>query len=310
MVKIFKELQVIRTPDREKIIYWKIAKSFKWLNTYIFRIGVAKESLGDFETVGDTDHCLFFDTEKRLYGENSDLWYRVQIVDTTDDSVVVSSIPVQMQGALSGKAFKLAKRMLQQFYLKLRKGGAQHGFFLKRKMWGDPCPSCVDFDVESVVNGHCPICYGTGIVGGYHTGLPLWIQTSVAQHDRSRSVIGTADTVQLQGECAAYPFINPYDVWLDGRTGERFLVTAVKNVLELERKPVTLVLGLTRIAETSSIMDVPIKATPEEPVVVENISSMLKEALVDYMPDTRDTVLSTETNPVEDWRQATIGGDY
>jgi hypothetical protein len=308
----FYMIQVLRTPDRRKVVYWRLAEDFNWKDNYTFRVGVSLESGGVFEPLGQTDNCLFFDDEQRLYGKNSDLWYQVQVIDKSSEYVYVTSKPAQLQGALSDKAFKIAKRMTKQFQHKLRKGGAQPGFFLKRKVWGTACPSCVDFDVETVVNSHCPVCFGTGIMGGYHEEVPLWIRTSVAQQSRSKTVSGSADATQIAGECIAYPFISPYDVWLDDRTGERFLITEVKNVLELERKPVTVQLVMSRIAETSAVMDVPVKDDEAEDFVLRDLSSCMEDAMVEYVPDLRDEFIDapSDTLNTDDWRIGAQGDNY
>ena len=313
------------TPDNVKSIYWRMSRKFdpggRDLNFYV---DISDESLGDWTTLNPdipvTDNCVYQDMEQRRYNMVSDIWYRVRLVLSDPEGILEDeeeiSVPAQLQGSLSDRAFLLGRAMLSGFYKDLRKGGGQQGFLMKKKIWGDKCPECTGFDLETVINGHCPVCYGTGIVGGYYEGIEFWIKPSTVQsRARTESPIGTMDDYSITAECAAYPWIDADDIWMDAKTGERFLVKAISHVSELERKPIILKLQLDRLAATDISREIPVVQTapPEDPEVfeTEDYNSGETEPLTEKFPvaDT-DVVKSDIASEDRGWRRGLNTEDW
>ena len=314
----FYSVEAIATPDNVKSVYWRMAHDFVTKGRDLsFFIDVAEESLGDWRELNTgapvIDKCVYIDTEKHRYNMVSDIWYRVRAVLTDpagiEPDVVLESMPTQLQGALTDRAYLVAKAIIRSMYKKLKKGGGQQGFLLKRKIWGDRCPTCTDFDVETVLNAHCSICFGTGIVGGYHEGIEFWLLPSVVKgRQRKISEIGTQDDYDISGECVAYPWIDADDVWVDAKTNERFLITGVSHVMEMERKPVIYNLALTKIANTDVALEIPI-ADPAETFENENEVTGSVDPIEDKFPVTDTEVVKSDLSSGDKgWRRG-LGGD-
>lgn len=314
----FHSVSALATPDNVKSIYWRLSSNFKPRGLSMeFHVDVADSSLADWleiTTAPIVDACVYIDKEKRRYNMVSDIWYRVRLILKDPAGVIpdktLESTPAQLNGSLTDKAWLLGRAVIMSFYKNMKKGGGQQGFFLKRRIWGDRCPECVDFDVENVVNGHCRVCYGTGIVGGYHPGIPFWVMPSTVQ-GRSRKVgsSGVADDYGLSAECAAYPWIDSYDIWVDAKSNERFLIKTVSHVLEFERKPVVLALSMVKIANTDIALDIPVAAAGE---TFENINEVSGEVsdIVDKFPVTSDEVVSSKDTSDLGWRAGLKSEDW
>lgn len=316
----FYSVQALATPDNTKSVYWRMAQGFNPKNWDVeYYVDVAEESLGDWQELNTgapiTDSCVYIDTTKYRYGMTSDIWYRVRAILSDPDSllpdVVSESVPAQLQGALTDRAYLVAKSVVCGMYYKLKKGGGQQGFLLKKKIWGEKCPNCTDFDVESVLNGHCQICYGTGIIGGFHEGIEFWIMPeTVKSRGRTQSPVGVQNEYSFNAECVAYPWMDKYDVWVDAKTNERFLIEKIGHKIELERKPIILTLQLVKISNTDVTMDVPI-ADPDEEFLNENAETEAVNPLFDKFPvEDTEVIVSDSASVDRGWRRGLEGDDW
>jgi hypothetical protein len=316
----FYSVQALATPDNTKSVYWRMAGDFNPKGRDMeFYVDVAEESLGDWTELNTgspiTDGCVFVDTTKYRYGMTSDTWYRVRLIlkdpAQIEPDVVIESVPAQLMGALSDRAYLVGRAILDGMYTKLKKGGGQQGFLLKKKIWGDRCPTCTDYDVETVLNGHCPVCYGTGIVGGYHEGIEFWIMPGTVQtRGRTESPIGVQNEYDITAQCAAYPWLDKHDVWVDAKTNERFLIEKISHQVELERKPIILNIQLAKISNTDVTMDVPIADETEE-FVNENYVTEEVNTIPDKFPVTDDEVIKSDiASEDRGWRRGLEGDDW
>lgn len=316
----FHSVQAINTPDGVKTVYWRMSESFHTEGRdLLFYVDCSEESLGDWIPLNSedpvTDGCIYVDTLTHKFNMVSDVWYRVRAVlrDSSgqEPDKVIESIPTQITGALSDRAYSAGRVIMQSFYKTLKKGGGQQGFLLKRKLWGERCPECTDFDVETIINAHCHICYGTGIVGGYHEGIEFWVMPSVVSgRQRQPSPIGITDDYGISAQCAAYPWIDAGDVWIDAKTGERFVIKAVSHVAELERKPLILSLSLVKVSNTDILMDTPV-AEESETFENENEVTGVTEPVAEKFPVTDNEVIkSDEASSDRGWRRGLKGDDW
>ena len=314
----FSSVRALATPDGVVSVFWQMSRDFHPGDRDLsFLVDVSGSSLGDWVSLTPSplvDVCVFVDGSKRRFGMVSDVWYRVRAV-LSDPSGVrppeeLESSPAQLNGALTDRGWKIASAMVRSFYKTLKKGGGQQGFFLKRRVWGNKCPNCVDFDVESVVNVHCPICYGTGIVGGYYQGIPFWVMPSLASpRSREETKDGVSDDYGLSAECVAYPWVDAYDIWVDARSNERFVVKSVANTSEIERKPVIFRLSMVKMAFTDIAMTIPVAAASETFETVDSVSHT-REPLVGAYPNKATESIESSSNIDNGWRTGLKSEDW
>lgn len=217
-----------------------------------------------------------------------------------------TSLPEQELGVIHKENLLIAREIVRKEYLRLKKKGGRQGFLLKRKEWGTRCPTCTDFDVGEVINGSCPICFGTGIVGGYYPGIEYWVETTPNKRNQATTEQGIGVTNQqvLTGRAVAYPWISSMDLWVDAETNERFIIRAIQHLAEMEGKPLVLGLELRRLPDTDISKDVPIESPTEDFEIETQECPSETVPVTEKMPDDMtDIVKSTETTDNKGWRR-------
>ena len=102
----------------------------------------------------------------------------------------------------------------------------EEGILLKRKRTGQRC-QCFD-DVRGARNSdRCPICYGTGYVGGFYAPKKIKVcylnATAKTESFKSTSTFESDSTLQFW--TSGYPYIQENDLFINGLTGERCTIT-------------------------------------------------------------------------------------
>lgn len=309
-------INAIRTPDGIVTIHWKVSLNVSFVGrTLSFVVYKASESLGDWTALNEepfSDGCVYQDYQTQMQGMVSDVWYRVE--GTFSDGEVIKSHGVQLFASLSERGTLIARQMLMDFYRKLKKQGGVQGFLLKRKIWGEACPSCLEYDLENVVNAQCPICYGVGFVGGYHEGMEFWVMPELATpRARAPSPDGPQNPISFSAECAAYPWLDAYDVWVDAKTNERFVIQSATPIVEIERKPVVLKLVMDRMSWSDVMQKVPISTSVEEFLTQCEVTYQPNgpEPVGERFPDGASEEINSSTATTDNnWRKALRGEDY
>jgi len=93
--------------------------------------------------------------------------YRLEGFSTSGDTCVVDNIPATYIG---DKAYRLVRefRRREHVLYKAQPYGAPLGTLYLRKRFGERCPECDSGCPTQGSDIFCPVCYGTGIVGGYY----------------------------------------------------------------------------------------------------------------------------------------------
>jgi hypothetical protein len=94
-----------------------------------------------------------------------------------------------------------------------------------RKRVGVLCPVCYDPVADKVTDERCPVCFGTGYVGGFDkfTGRAF---INMNERRLAESEFGYSVNYQPRGALGSYPLIQENDI-LVRSDGRRFLVTGV-----------------------------------------------------------------------------------
>jgi hypothetical protein len=329
-MKHFHHIDVLTVPSNKKVIHWVMDRNFTTDPGYTayFYIDWARSG-GPWTclnpTTPVTDNCFYVDTNRYNYNMEKNLYYRVRVIirpdaaagdsssssnsETSEDSgdwETYVSIPEQALGVLQKENYLVMKEIVRKEYLNLKKKGGIQGFLLKRKEWGETCPDCTGYDIEEVINGSCPICYGTGITGGYYAGIEYWI--SITPNARDRSVneggLGTMNPQTRMARGVAYPWIDSGDIWVDAQTNERYIIRKIQHVAEMEGKPIVYNLQLNRLPETDISMDIPIEDVNEDFEIEVEECPAETVPLTEKVPDEpTDIVKSTETTDDGGWRR-------
>lgn len=245
--------QVIATvsPTGLTLLEWRLTGSYRpETNALMFHVFWAELMNGTWTQL-TTDpiinEALWEDTVNRKRGQYSTGYYRVQL---TDGLTVYSSDPVNPQGSLTAAEFLIVREILRKELLRYRKsGGSSQGYLLKRRYWGTYCPDCTDPDTHLSVNTQCETCYGTGYTGGYFSAYEYYIEFKGAapQELKVEKTMGSDDSFMRQGKCIAYPVLQTDDIFVSGKSNERYFIKTVKKESELTEMPLIYTVSLAKI---------------------------------------------------------------
>ena len=266
MSDVFFKITVSADLQDRKIINWQMAGSFKPKGRTHFYIDTSI-SAGDWLQLAGpiTDDCFYVDPVKRSWNKDRNMFYRIRF---KQDDKWVYSTPTQSGFTGSNRELALMKEMTRKQALVNRLGG-DPGVFLKRRNWGQLCTACTDFDTREVVDISCPVCFGTGIVGGYFAPIPLTMLcpgTPTNQRGMEPE-LGTAQVTEDGKRCIAFPFIEKNDLWVNTRTSLRWNIKDVKIAAEFNDLPMFYEITLALIPQTNVVYDQGMKDLSSTPAV-------------------------------------------
>jgi hypothetical protein len=315
----FHHISVLTMPNDLKVVHWLMDRNFTVPEESEARFYIdTARSGGPWTCLNPdspvTDSCFFEDPTRYLYAMEPNLYYRVrvEIVPTEGSSSsdetfqTFTSLPEQANGVMRRENLLIAKEIVKKEYLRLKKKGGRQGFLLKRKEWGTKCPVCRDFDTEGIVDGSCPTCFGTGIVGGYYPGIEYWLETTPAKRDQkiSEQGLGTVNYQQISARAVAYPWVSSMDLWVDSRSNERYIIRSIQTLAEMDGKPLVYQLELRRLPDTDVSKTVPIERVLEEFEIETRECPSETVPVMEKLPeDINDIVKSTETTTTGGWRR-------
>lgn len=209
--------------DNARVVSWTMMPNGNYPEDFTLQVENSRAG-GPWEVLatGLEGSCSYIDTRKRNYNKRLNECYRIRLTSASTGEDYVSDVV----DAGNHKAYPYsadAENVIKQAQSQIEESGCS-GRLLKKRLWGQPCPLCVDFSGQSTVNEHCPRCLGTGIDGGYFPGIPLWIIKDSISTNETTSELGYVQGETVTGRCIAYPFIEPGDVWAEDYTNKRFVI--------------------------------------------------------------------------------------
>lgn len=227
-----------------KLIRWEMdGSSFKPTTPVSFYVDKARSG-GEWTNIAGplVDTCYYTDTVPWDWNKEYNTFFRVRFLD---GATWIYSTPVQAGNNWDQHDWTIAKEIIRKEYLVMRKVG-QQGILLKRRQWGQRCTTCTDYDSRAVVNRDCPLCLGTGILGGYYTpiDMPIWSVTPMQSRTKTVTAGGVLQPSMNNARVVAYPLLETFDVWCDAGSNERWFIDAIKPVAEIKGIPVVEMMDL------------------------------------------------------------------
>lgn len=180
----------------------------------------------------------YTDSQVMRWGLDEDLWYRVKM---TLAGVSTWSDPVSSTRGWNRKDTALARAIMDKEYMLMRRVGIPDGVLLRRKDWGTICRSCVDPDMGASVKADCPVCFGTGLEGGY---WPPVVAPALFQAPARRSVGTDGSHWSFQSgrpaRFMAYPEIGEADIWVHPSADKRYLIKETAPAAEIRGVPLVI----------------------------------------------------------------------
>jgi len=248
--------------NRRVLVEWALERAFitSVPGPYTFTLyrGYAANDSIPVKISETTDQPWLYDNNPVMPQKGTEVFYWVILTDGQGQTYQSQSAPITSYW--NHYDWTLAKEIVRKETMLLRKRTGTAGWLLKRRLWGDVCTLCTDPETKQIHNSQCPVCYGTGIVGGYYDPIDFMVAMNPSQRvkklDTTQGLIAeTMETVR----CLAYPVPTSNDVWVRAYTDQRYYVMG-DVVVEARHRGIDLVLNLRlrEEARSNSIYKFPI----------------------------------------------------
>lgn len=255
---IFNPLHILPLLRGGTQISWSIHPHFTDPAPYTFQLQVGTTGnplADDWLDLGDplTDTYVTEDSEQRMFGMT--MWTHYRLVLTTSVASYASP-PQNVLGTFDKRDWLQIRNIVRQTSLRLRKKAGVEGYLLKRRLYGEPC-DCVDTSTGETRRPNCPVCYETGVIGGYFAPYPCFFvefldQRKFRSHVTDRGTENDGPIVPCL--MLNTPQIHSYDVWVDKGSDQRWYIHEVQARVELRGVPVVLAPVFLRLAPFTNIV--------------------------------------------------------
>lgn len=297
---VFERLRVVAQPKGGSLITWGLTAGFRAPGPFQFFVDEAEAGSDEWFSVTNdpiVDDCRAYDPQQRYWAQLSNVYYRVRLRTPNDlgpdgKPKEYVSPPQQANGLWSRRDWLLARDIVRKEYLLQNKRTVitYAGVILKRRHWGEPCPKCLEYDTKEVTNVHCPVCFGTGYVGGYFPGVKcrMTFDTGWGHRKQRDDSVGMNDNITKRARAVSYPFMDTGDIFVRLDNGERYVLQKIDVIAEIGGIPIIVSPELRLAPVTDVVYDVPLERR-----VWSSISSGSSQ-------------LAPQTTPAEiiDWRTA------
>ncbi len=199
------------------------------------------------ELATDIESNTYTDVVSENLNVDERSYYRVTHVS---GDVQTESQPVQEGIAPANtRDFLCVREIIRKESLMLVQYTGTKGFLLQKKTYGTECPDCVDEETGGVVDANCPTCGGTGLVGGFHPAIPLYIAIiKPEEHTKETDgqTGGSEKGALIVGTTVAYPWIDSGDIWVNNFTNERYEIDKVQPKADYKGRVLTYTLSLMK----------------------------------------------------------------
>lgn len=253
-------------------VFWELRESFLDPRPLTFTLEVgqsANPDADDWTAVGSPMVDTFFavDGEQRVFGKIRWQFYRVKL-ETTKGTYY--SDPTGLMGTLNKRDWRLAKATLRSYHVYMKAGDGQLGYLLKRRISGERCTKCTEYQTGEVTRPFCDECWGTGFRCGYFFPIGcVWADISPRSihltQDRTRGTIGDVGVKASM--------LNPWalsegDLFVQKVTDDRYYVHSVQNTIEFRGVPLIADVELRPLPATDPVQYI------EIPQQVETLARM------------------------------------
>lgn len=225
-------IPIYRSPaDNGVFLQWIVEEAPSSLLSFDIERGVSPE--GPFDTIITNLKTFYFFDNLRTVPLSTDpkenfnllslartVYYR--LTARAENGVTATAVS-EIEHHLPKRQALLHRKMQRDLALTFKFNG-NDVYVLKRKHWGVRCKKCFDILTKKVTNSKCTSCFGTGFEGGYETPVAIKGRFGAPNSDTSMAPQGLVDTNKLRFICLDYPRIDPYDLIIDKKQNQRFLV--------------------------------------------------------------------------------------
>lgn len=251
---------------RSTVLTWSFVPTLERLENYRVAVYRSLDPNDGFVTLAPAVNALqyvFIDTDPPELSKWATMYYRLAVyqVDAAGAEVPltrVESKPRRVNQQYTPESLLLIEAR-QRHFKHLRIG--RDSLIYRRRSSGQACPACWDAIEQRTTRQECPVCYGTGRLGGYYAPNRVLIQFQPAiRANRVGSAI--MEHVYVDAAMGHFPLVSPRDVVLEIYAGKWYLVNQVR-VKEHLRTVVMQQLTLKELDPQSKEQDLPIPASEQ-----------------------------------------------
>ena len=219
-------------------VMWDLVYEFVDPMPYTFQLQASQTaslSADDWVNIGTEVHNVFFafDGDQYNYGRTNWTHYRVKLETSLG---IYFSEPTGALGTLDRRSWRIAKEILRQELVRMKQHAGQKGLLLKRRVTGEDCPTCLDYQTKEVKDPQCPDCWGTGKKCGYFFPIDcVWADIDPKAyriHRDGGQGRGTINDVIVKARMANTWMLSEDDIWVNMVTDDRYYIHRVQNVAE------------------------------------------------------------------------------
>lgn len=248
-------------------VWWQLEPLFNDPGPRVFQLQVGNTGLrdaNDWRDVGApvTDGYMAYDDAWRNF--SSDLLTHYRITLTTSKDIYVSQA-VNCFGELAERDWVLSREVIRKEQLR-HKYVSNDGYLLKPYRFGRPCTRCRDELTGEVLDSNCPICNGTSFEVGYHPPLPMqcWdlSNQTISEHQDNETKGTTRENAEVTARVIGFPTINRNDIWVNGRSDERWLVHDIQIAAAIRGVPLVYTVKMGLVPFSSPIYGIEVGGEP------------------------------------------------
>lgn len=246
------------------VVSWELDRHFVDPQPWVFQLqynpGEVVGEADDWTDVGlpQTNAFSAVDGDQRLYGKGLEMGYRVVL---TTPRGVYNGRPTLVR-KWDKYDWCITREIIRKELLAGDRFTAVHGYYLKAKRTGTPCPACLDPLTGECLNSDCEVCHGTGLEDGYYAALPAKYMevTNVASREQ-RGETGTERKHVRSGRFVDFPYPVQGDAWVSRDSDERFYLHTVSEKAAHRGFAYIWEVELRQAPFTDPLYDVPLEGT-------------------------------------------------
>jgi hypothetical protein len=129
---------------------------------------------------------------------------------------------------LPRRSFLNMKEIIRKKELLRRKFVGVECDVYKKRVWGAPCPDCIDIHTGLATNSKCLKCFGTGKLGGYYAPVTNWVEIVEGPREIKPSELGTLSPRFANG-MLTYPMIQKGDIIVERKRNRRWYIGRIER---------------------------------------------------------------------------------
>jgi len=250
-------------------VWWDLHRNFKDPSPRLFQLQAGYAGTGtatDWVDVGPRveDGCYAEDDEQRLHGKRLLTHYRVKV--TTPLNTFFSG-PASVHGEMGVRDWNFARDIIRKEILRHRLV-SREGYLLKRIRYGVRCQTCLDQMSDQVTDSKCPDCRGVGFEVGYHAAVPMICfdlsPRLISEKRGGAQPPGQQQPDAVQVRALGYPDMSKEDIWVDGKSDQRWYIHDIQHVAEWRGVPVVKQITMRMAPMTDVAYELPIPGAVDE----------------------------------------------